>query len=151
VSPAEFKAEYMARWYEPPGYQKAVALWCWYYVTTEAFDRTVCSGARLENGRAVPVDRWETSTIEHYASLCNRAMRTQAFGHRLDAEAMKAAQKTADEIQDKEQRDIVRRAALEWPDLFPALPVTPREAEIITEHVPTPAIISWWKKGTTNT
>lgn len=65
-SPAE------ARWLRT--YEQALAAWCWYYATTEAYDRTVCTGEMRrrhdfvgDDWEAVPRTPAERRLIDDYA------------------------------------------------------------------------------------
>ena len=53
---------------------KALRLWCAYYVITERFDRTVCTGKH--EGEAVPATGQEQAEIGRHAIKVNKKLRS---------------------------------------------------------------------------
>lgn len=62
-----FRKEYLGMFAEPsPEERRAIEVWCWYYVSTELYDRRVCSGPMGHDG-IMPANNSERWVCERHA------------------------------------------------------------------------------------
>lgn len=99
------RVEYMLHPMQPdPSFAQAVSLWCWYFVTTEDFDRTVCTMRTGET--AIPVTPWERALTNRFAILQMKILRRTAERQRLSSTELERARDVA--------RALTYEQAKEW-------------------------------------
>lgn len=81
--------------------RRAISLWCWYYVTTEEFDRSVCAARR--DGVAIPVSAFERMLCTRYAYLQMKELTRAAKSFGLSATIMDEAKETACNMKHEQQ------------------------------------------------
>lgn len=82
-------------------YRQAVSLWCWYYVTTEDFDRSICTQRR--DGVAYPVTVYERSLCTRFAALQMKTLRRAAESNGIDRVTLETARDVARELSYEKQ------------------------------------------------
>jgi hypothetical protein len=92
-----------------PARTAAIELWCWYHVTCEAFDRTVCT-APMRHGSAMPATFEQRAAIEANARKVRAEITRVAEARGLAAEVLDAARRTVGGWTDAQQTAVATRA-----------------------------------------
>ncbi len=73
----------------------ALLIWCDYYVSTERFDRLVCTGKCDRTGDAMPMNAHQSGEINRNARLAMKVARQEAIQNEVSEGDWKAAQEIA--------------------------------------------------------
>lgn len=103
-----WEQEYMGTFASPTKEeQRALELWCWYYVTCEDYDRTVCTGG-MRGESAMPGLPYERVLINANARRVREVIDRTAEQEGIPASVFKAAQDSACQMRLDDARRIAK-------------------------------------------